>query len=254
MVLFFWMWGGVLIRSSPAYLAFILVCFGSTIFWFMVTTFTDPGIIPRGKKPEAGSAAKFPHSTRSVKQPDGSFLMETYCETCHIWRPPRASHCRDCDNCVLEFDHHCPFTRNCIGARNYASFVCFLLSVCLSLAVLFFSATWVLPAVAEESRGVSGGGVQLSGLLNGILIIFAVLLSLFLWAFTGYHVVLICSGLTTKEHLKGRRRAAERSLCGRVLTFSCLGITPSQLPDARALVPHPWDSGQPPIIDQSQFR
>ena len=86
-------------------------CFASAIFWFVVTSFTDPGIIPRGPRPE-----KPPPGTRQVIDPlSGAVHYETWCTTCNIYRPPRASHCSDCDNCVRDFDHHCPFTRNCIG-------------------------------------------------------------------------------------------------------------------------------------------
>ena len=55
---------------------------------------------------------------------------------------------------VRDFDHHCPFTRNCIGARNYSCFIAFLLSVSVSLAVLLIvpmlSGASPLPVEEEE--------------------------------------------------------------------------------------------------------
>lgn len=40
---------------------------------------------------------------------------------------PRAvRHCRDCDVCVREYDHHCPWTSKCIGGNNLIRFYVFL--------------------------------------------------------------------------------------------------------------------------------
>ena len=50
-----------------------------------------------------------------------------FCETCNVFRPLRTSHCHDCNNCVLGFDHHCKWLGTCIGKRNYSFFFIFVL-------------------------------------------------------------------------------------------------------------------------------
>ena len=53
-------------------------------------------------------------------------FTERKCSTCSIIRPPCASHCRYCDNCILNLDHHCFFISNCVGQRNHKYFYLFL--------------------------------------------------------------------------------------------------------------------------------
>jgi len=69
-----------------------------------------------------------------------------FCQTCNIFRGPSVSHCKKCDNCVENFDHHCPWLGNCIGKKNYFYFFIFLifcnifiisnLFSCLSLIII----------------------------------------------------------------------------------------------------------------------
>lgn len=60
-----------------------------------------------------------------------------YCNTCMIYRPRRAVHCQNCDSCVEQFDHHCPFISTCVGRRNYTSFFFFVVMLLVDCIFLF---------------------------------------------------------------------------------------------------------------------
>ncbi|CAE8619219.1 unnamed protein product, partial [Polarella glacialis] len=146
-------------RVSPLLPLFTALMALSTVALLLFTACTDPGIIPRSKLQMA-----VPELAEVVAQATGTPLMcldasgsqalcnityeqeqlgYRWCTACRIIRPPRASHCRDCDNCVLRFDHHCPFVNNCVGQRNYIFFTGFLVSTgFLGVAVFSGIALW----------------------------------------------------------------------------------------------------------------
>ena len=60
-----------------------------------------------------------------------------YCIKCEHFKPVRTRHCSVCNKCVSRFDHHCPWTDNCIGRGNLKVFIQFLFYTSFSL--IFFS-------------------------------------------------------------------------------------------------------------------
>ncbi|KAK6047815.1 DHHC zinc finger domain protein, partial [Cooperia oncophora] len=49
-----------------------------------------------------------------------------FCAKCKCIKPDRAHHCSICGQCVLKFDHHCPWVNNCVNFYNYKFFLLFL--------------------------------------------------------------------------------------------------------------------------------
>jgi len=76
--------------------------------WYRQLAFGDPGYIEASRT----------EIVQMIEDLKSGRSLDRYCSTCWIRKPYRAKHCAECGKCVLRFDHHCPFTGNCIGAGN----------------------------------------------------------------------------------------------------------------------------------------
>lgn len=215
---------------SPAIVFVIAGLSICVICLFLASTFMDPGIIPRkeiqvlfGLQDEIRRAFGIPlqpiQSTEKVHlcndrrtlqiinlvdeqiylTPDLVDKGYKYCSTCRIIRPPRASHCSVCDNCVLRFDHHCPFINNCVGHRNYVFFTSFIVfSLLLGAMVLFAVILW---SASGNNQWASPTVIIIVACVVGIPTGVVILLGLVLFS---YHIFLSFKGQTTRENLTGR--------------------------------------------------
>lgn len=135
----------------------------------------------------------YEEALEQLAQDDESQPKVQLCHSCHVVRPPRSKHDRYTKNCVLLFDHHCPFVGNTVGLYNYGYFYLFLLIV-----TLYFAGFWILfvvylvriphvPVVTILAGMFLGAHILMSG---GMLI---------------YHTQLVVANLTTNEHLNVAR-------------------------------------------------
>lgn len=93
--------------------SFLLMIF--CISMLGLTAFSNPGVIPRDKRPYNEPRNPVVLSSTRDHQINGYTVTTKYCTTCCVYRIPRCSHCTVCDNCVEKFDHYCPWVGTCIG-------------------------------------------------------------------------------------------------------------------------------------------
>ncbi|XP_032993182.1 palmitoyltransferase ZDHHC9 isoform X2 [Lacerta agilis] len=105
-------------RYLAVHLSPTIPVFGAVLFLFAMatllrTSFSDPGVIPRAMPDEAAFIEMEIEATNGTVPPgqrpppriknfqiNNQIVKLKYCYTCKIFRPPRASHCSICDNCV----------------------------------------------------------------------------------------------------------------------------------------------------------
>ncbi|KAE9586327.1 putative protein S-acyltransferase [Lupinus albus] len=219
------------------------------MFLFM-TSSRDPGIIPRNSQlPESEGALNISTSsmewvnnkTPNLKLPrmkdvivNGHRVKVKFCDTCLLYRPPRASHCSICNNCVHKFDHHCPWVGQCIGARNYPFFIMFISSSTL-LCIYVFAFSWV-NLLRQKGRLWS---IMSHDIVSVALIVYCFIAVWFVGGLTVFHLYLISTNQTTYENFRYRYDKKEnpytKGIIANFKELSCFKI-PSSLINFRSLV------------------
>ncbi|EIN07178.1 zf-DHHC-domain-containing protein [Punctularia strigosozonata HHB-11173 SS5] len=200
-----WWWH----HESPAVAAVGAYMCLLTLSSMLATAMRDPGILPRDldlDPPMAANSTTDDNSRvplpRDLKVRAGSVRVK-YCVTCKIYRPPRSSHCKMCDNCVEGCDHHCQWVNNCVGRRNYTTFFTFLSSATTTLALVIVTSAlhlWWLTRrdhVNFQHALREGAGSAVAFCLSIVVI----------WPVTAlliYHLRLLLLNVTTIEQIRNQ--------------------------------------------------
>uniref|UniRef100_A0A4W3H2H3 Palmitoyltransferase n=1 Tax=Callorhinchus milii TaxID=7868 RepID=A0A4W3H2H3_CALMI len=246
------------IHLSPVIPVFAIVLFLFVMGMLLRTSFSDPGVLPRAEADEAAfvemeieaangnvPAGQRPPPRIKDIQINNQIIKLKYCYTCKIFRPPRASHCSVCDNCVERFDHHCPWVGNCVGKRNYRFFYLFTLS--LSFLTVYIFAFDIVHVALSNVHFCS-----LLMFLNSSITVLEVVICFFtLWSvigLSGFHTYLIALNQTTNEDIKGSwsgkngihnpysHGAVIKNCCEILCGFLCTPFPVSLVLDRRGLI------------------
>nr|KAG5707786.1 hypothetical protein BaRGS_015946 [Batillaria attramentaria] len=173
---------------QPYHIMFFVVNIFMWISLYHANT-VNPGFLPRNI-PEYDQAIKQVAHFDEWKQ--GNNPLKQLCHTCRTIKPVRAKHCRFCNRCVKEFDHHCPYIHNCVGYHNRVWFFAFLTCV-LILGLISDYFIYYMLSVIDWDWLVFLGGVEAFGFTLMVVVV---------WYMSMVHAAY---NITTNERVNHKR-------------------------------------------------
>jgi hypothetical protein len=190
------------------------------IILFLITTFLlfwsgiiDPGYMLKGH-PNDIKLKNGNQKENSIRMRNLGYISQfKICSTCYLIRPLRSTHCNTCNNCVIRFDHHCPWIGTCVGKRNYPIFFIFL---CFLNVNQLFTAAVCIAHIALNIKNARKEVKELPDLIKKKIIKISVgecIISLYIFIYVCitmifttelliFHLRMVLSNVTTKEELK----------------------------------------------------
>ena len=175
-----------------------IILFLISIFALVKSGCTDPGIIPR----QIGYTKSDIRYDINVLL-NGNIVKYSYCPVCKIFRPPRASHCRKCDNCCQRFDHHCQWLGTCVGKRNYKYFFIFVFTLnVFSILAIIHNIFIIIRSVKDKEEEKIHYRTFTISLLSCITFFVLIFEIVFLGKLFVTHLILLIKNSTFYEHYK----------------------------------------------------
>jgi len=133
------------------------------------------------------------------RKSDGTFR---YCKDDKLYKPDRCHHCKECQECVLRMDHHCPWISNCVGFGNYKFFMLVLFYAILCTGFLLGA---MLPRVVRVFDPITSqrNFVQYD-LPIGVAYAACALVFIAVGVFFAFHLWLTLNAMTTIEYKEKR--------------------------------------------------
>ncbi|XP_003580403.1 protein S-acyltransferase 21 isoform X3 [Brachypodium distachyon] len=158
------------------------------------------------------------------RKEDEAYQQEDYgeealfCTLCNAEVRKNSKHCRSCDKCVDGFDHHCRWLNNCVGRKNYMTFLCLMavslawLAVECGVGIAVFVRCFTDRTAIEDQIGEKLG-YGLSRAPFAVIVALGTALSMLAAVPLGelffFHMILIRKGITTYEYVVAMRAQSE---------------------------------------------
>lgn len=157
---------------------------------------------------------------------------EAICSICKTSVHISSKHCRECNKCVIGFDHHCKWLNNCIGKSNYKLF-CFTIGSLELLMVFELSLGIYLTNDLFTNEKASFYNIEERlnledrKVIIGCMLVIVIIVSVIVIAVTnliGIHIYLNIKGYTTYDYIcklreeSNKQKARHNSAAGKKIS------------------------------------